>query len=103
MMISRLTDFLQCDFAQTLVDSSGTLGVSNNRKHHMLSKLVLSVVVAVIVTLACILLGGILVALKVDIAITIGEFLKDYAGVLGVLAGLWHFFAGGGFNFTPRT
>ncbi len=61
----------------------------------MISKLILAVVVAVVVTLACILLGAILVTLKVDIAVTIGTFLKGYAGVLGVLAGLWYFFMGG--------
>lgn len=61
----------------------------------MLSKLIIAVVVAVVVTLACILLGAILVTLKIDIAVTIGSWLKQYAGVLGVLAGLWHFFAGG--------
>jgi hypothetical protein len=64
----------------------------------MLSKLVTAVVIAVIVTLGCFLLGAILVTLKVDIAVTIGDWLKQYGGVLGVLAGLWHFFAGG-FNF----
>ena len=61
----------------------------------MLRKLILAVVVAVVVTLACFLLGAILVNLKVDIAITIGEWLKQYGAVLGVLAGLWHFFNGG--------
>lgn len=60
----------------------------------MSNKLILSVVVAVITTLACILLGAILVALNVNVAVTIGDFLKDYAAVLGVLAGLWYFFAG---------
>lgn len=68
----------------------------------MFNKLVLAVVVAVVVTLACILVGGILIALKVAIAVTIGDFLKDYSGVLGVLAGLWYFFAGGGINFPTR-
>lgn len=63
----------------------------------MISKLILAVVVAVVVTLACILVGGILITLTVSVAVTIGKFLKDYAGVLGVLAGLWHFFAGGNF------
>lgn len=58
----------------------------------MLSKLVLAVVVAVAVTLACILIGGILVSLSVPVAVTIGNFLKSYSGVLGVLAGLWFFF-----------
>jgi len=61
----------------------------------MLAKLIMAVVVAVIVTLACFLLGAILVTLKVDIAVTIGQWLKQYGGVLGVLAGLWHFFSGG--------
>ena len=60
----------------------------------MISKLVLSVVVAVVVTLGCILLGAILVTLKVDVAVTIGNFLKNYGAVIGVLSGLWYFFAG---------
>lgn len=63
----------------------------------MLRQIILAVVVAVVVTLACVLLGGILITLKVDIAQTIGEFLKSYSGVLGVLAGLWFFFT----NWTP--
>ena len=54
----------------------------------------LAVVVGVVVTLACILLGAILVTLKVDLAVTVGEFLKVYGGVFGVLAALWHFFSG---------
>ncbi len=58
----------------------------------MLSRLILAVVVAVIVTLACFLLGAILITLKVDIAITIGNWLKTYGSVLGILAGLWYFF-----------
>lgn len=61
----------------------------------MLARLVMAVVVAVIVTLACALLGAILITLRVEIAITIGNWLKQYGGVLGVLAGLWHYFAGG--------
>jgi hypothetical protein len=59
----------------------------------MLSRLVLAVVVAVVVTLACILLGGILKSLDVAIAVTIGEFLAKYSAALGVLAGLWYFFS----------
>lgn len=61
----------------------------------MLARLILAVVVAVVVTLACILVGAILVTLTVDVAVTVGDFLKHYSGVLGVLAGLWYFFAGG--------
>lgn len=60
----------------------------------MLSRLILAVVVAVVVTLACVLVGGILTGLGVAVAVTIGDFLKTYSAVLGVLAGLWWFFAG---------
>ncbi len=60
----------------------------------MLSKLVLAVVVAVIVTLGCVLVGAILASLNVEIAVTIGGFLKGYSAALGILAGLWYFFAG---------
>lgn len=58
----------------------------------MLNKLVLSVVVAVAVTLGCVLLGALLSLLSLSVAVTVGDFLKHYAGVLGVLAGLWYFF-----------
>ncbi len=57
-----------------------------------IQNLVLAVVVAVVVTLGCILLGGILESLKVSIAIVVGNFLSSYSAVLGVLAGLWWFF-----------
>lgn len=69
----------------------------------MLGKLVMAVIVAVVVTLACALLGAILVTLEVEVAVTIGNWLKQYGAILGVLAGLWHFFAGGPtfFNRTP--
>ena len=67
----------------------------------MLRRIILSVVVAVVITLACYLLGSILDTLKVQIAITIGDFLKNYGGVLGVLAGLWYFFMGS--TTTPLT
>ncbi len=60
----------------------------------MLSRIVLAVVVAVVVTLVCYLVGGILDSLTIQIAVTIGNFLKQYGAVLGVLAGLWFFFSG---------
>lgn len=60
----------------------------------MIKKIILAVVVAVIVTLACTLLGAILITLNVEVAVTVGQWLKDYAGVLGVLAGLWQFATG---------
>jgi hypothetical protein len=59
----------------------------------MLARLILAVVVAVVVTLGCILLGDLLGALTVQVAITIGNFLKNYSTVIGILAGLWYFFA----------
>ena len=68
----------------------------------MLSRLVLAVVVAVVVTLACILLGGILISLTVAVAVTVGTFLKNYAGVLGVIAGIWYFFAGGNLHWPTK-
>lgn len=60
----------------------------------MLRKLILSVVVGVVATLACILVGAILVALRVSVAETVGGFLQDWAGVIGFLAAIWYFLAG---------
>jgi hypothetical protein len=60
----------------------------------MISRLGLAVVWAVAVTLGCLLLGIILVSLKVEVAVTVGDFLKAYAAVIGVLAGLYQFFVG---------
>lgn len=54
--------------------------------------LVLAVVVAVAVTLGCLLLGALLAELNITVAVVVGVFLKTYAGVLGLLAGLWFFF-----------
>lgn len=59
----------------------------------MLAKLALSVVVAVVVTLGCILLGAILISLKVDVAVTVGNFIHSYGGVIGVLSGIWYYFS----------
>ncbi len=61
----------------------------------LIGRIVLAVVIAVIVTLLCFLLGAILATLKVDIAVTVGDFLKTWGAVLGILAGLWYFFTGG--------
>ncbi len=51
--------------------------------------LVLSVVVAVAVTLVCLLLGAVLILLKVEIAVVIGNFLTKYSAGIGILSGLW--------------
>ena len=67
----------------------------------MLSKLVIALVVGVVVFLACTLVGGLLATTGVPFVITVGIFLKTYAGLLGLLAALWNFFAGG-FSFPTR-
>lgn len=64
----------------------------------MLNKLILSVIVAIVVTLVCILVGGILQELTVRVAVTVGNFLKTYSAVIGVLAGLWYYFSGANIN-----
>ena len=69
----------------------------------MLSRLILAVVVAVVVGLACILLGSILGSLGIPITDTIGSFLVKWGWVLGILAGLWHFFSGGSWPSFGRT
>lgn len=61
----------------------------------MLSRLALAVVVAVVVTLACVLLGDILGSIGIQVAETIGSFLTRYSTTLGILAGIWYFFGHG--------
>ncbi len=58
----------------------------------MIRKLILALVVAVVVTLGCGLLGAILDTTNVSIAVIIGGFLKTYSYVIGILAGLWYYF-----------
>ena len=63
----------------------------------MIQRIVLALVVAVVVGLVLVaLLGPILVGLTVPIAITVGNFFVAYGWVIGVLCGLWFYFAGGG-------
>ena len=67
----------------------------------MIGKAVLAVVVAVVVGIVLVgLLGPILISINVPIAETVGRFFKDWGFVLGLLAGLWYFFAGGWPGFT---
>lgn len=67
----------------------------------MLVRIILGVIVAVSVTLVCILVGTILITIKVDIATTVGEFLKSYSAAIGILAGLWYAFTGGNWSKKP--
>ncbi len=61
----------------------------------MLARVVLAVVVGVVVTLVCALIGSLLGTIKeVALAVTVGDWLKHYGAVLGILAALWWGFAG---------
>jgi hypothetical protein len=60
----------------------------------MLTRVIGAVVVAIVVGLACILLGAIFATLGVPPAAIVGEFLTKWAWVLGILAGLWYFVSG---------
>jgi len=70
----------------------------------MIGKAVLAIVIAVVVGIVLTaLLGPILISVNVPIAEVIGKFFKEWGFVIGVLAGLWYFFAGGGFTWPSRT
>lgn len=60
----------------------------------MIRRIVLAVIIAVAVTLGCMLLGAILTGLGISVAIQVGGFLTTYGPAIGILAGLWHFFTG---------
>ena len=69
----------------------------------MITRIVLAVIVAVVVgILLTALLGPILDSLKVPIATTIGHFFDNWGFVIGILCGLWYFFAGGGLPSLPK-
>jgi hypothetical protein len=60
-----------------------------------LRRLIVAVLIAVIVGIVLVaLLGPILVTVKVPIAVTVGRFFVDWGYVLGLIAGLWYYFAG---------
>ena len=58
----------------------------------LLKKIALACVVAVVVFLGCVLVGGLFITVGVPIATTVGAFLKNYATALGILAGIWYYF-----------
>jgi hypothetical protein len=61
-----------------------------------IGKLVLAVVIAVVVGIVLVgLLGPVLVSVHVPIAEVIGHFFEEWGFVIGVLCGLWYYFAGG--------
>ena len=66
----------------------------------MINRIVLACIVAVVIYLVCIFVGGvILTSLGVPIVVAVGAFLAQYAGIIAALAGLWHFFSGGAWPF----
>lgn len=67
----------------------------------MIARLVLAAVVGVITGLVCILVGSLLASIDVPFVETVGEFLTTWAWVLGLLAALWYFFAGGSIFRAP--
>lgn len=68
----------------------------------MIRKLVLAAVVGVTATLVCVLVGTLLIAVNVSLAVTIGSFLKDWAAAIGILAAIWFYFTNGD-TFPRRT
>lgn len=67
----------------------------------MLNRIVIAVLIGAIVGLACLLGGSLLASLGIPPATAVGGFLERWAWVIGTLAGLWHFFAGGGLPGIP--
>ena len=61
---------------------------------NLISRIVLAIVVAIAIGLVCLLVGVVLVVIDAPIAVSIGTFFKEWAWVIGLLAGIWHFFAG---------
>lgn len=60
----------------------------------LVARLVVSVVVAVVAYLICILVGAVLALLAVPIAVLIGHFIEQWAVVISVLVFLWYLFVG---------
>lgn len=60
----------------------------------MVGRIVLSVCVAVLVTLACLLLGALLGMLSVSVAAVVGGWLHTYSTAFGIIAGIVFYFSG---------
>lgn len=61
----------------------------------MISRIVIAVVVGALVGLGCLLLGTVLNSLNIPPVEAVGEFLRQWAWVIGVLVGVLTFFRGG--------
>lgn len=60
----------------------------------MLRTALYALLVAIVVAIVCVLLGGLLIAFKVEIATSIGNFLKTNSTLIGILGGLGYFING---------
>ena len=61
-----------------------------------IARLILAVVVGVVVAIVLVgLVGPLLIDLKIDFAVTVGQFFVAWGHVLGLLAGFWFYFKGG--------
>lgn len=67
----------------------------------MLSRIVTAIVVAIVVGLACLFIGGLLATLNVPPAEFAGNFLSRYAWVIGIAVGLLYGFFGGNLRLPP--
>lgn len=57
----------------------------------MLKKALIALFVAIIVAIVCLVLAGLFILFKVELATSIGTFLKQYSTFIGILAGLAYF------------
>jgi hypothetical protein len=64
----------------------------------MIVEIILAVIVAAVIGLVLAgLLGPVLKSVDIPIVAVLGDFFVRYGWALGILAGLWFFFAGGSF------
>lgn len=66
----------------------------------MLSRIALSIIVGIAVSLLCVFVGGLLITVEIALVAATGAFLNTFAGLLGLLAALWYFFSG--YAYWPR-
>lgn len=60
----------------------------------MINRIVVAAVIGAAVGLGCVLLGMLLGSTGIPPAEAVGAFLATWAWVIGILAGLYHFFRG---------
>lgn len=57
----------------------------------MVKRIALAVVVAIAVALLCGFVGTLLQATDYELSQAVGNFLKNFSGLIGVLAGVWYY------------